>query len=1010
VIELPEAPRRRRFRRVLAAWAVPTAGALFVYLYAAPLLERWHVPELLSVVGGLVIVSILLLPAALLATARRSSDYALTRIARPVLVASACAASVAIADVLIDASGVSPPFGGIVGWAGVSAAVVWAASFQHARESRRAPSQRLLKAERPEDAIELAAHCRHALEDGQLEPEERAMAELNLAGALIALSARADQDDVLQEAVAILDDAISSSPAPLSFEAAAQLVEAMRVKEERTGDDVGYDRALELLAEAAERASVDLPDAVGRALAARAERYARLAAREDRSEEAERLHALAVAEQQRAVAATPDEVDSHAGRTAALARLAASYPLDEDLDAAIRMCRSALRGLRSSHDPERAATMLTLADLLELRAVLEPEGGLGQMLDRLWPGRPRGGVVKWLWPDRATNDLARAFVLCMRASLESKYAAEARARLPHVRDLLIEANRIKLPRVSERQTGWMYSHVVREQAGISGSAAGSVAARWADWAAARGDEQQAADAWWYWVTSIAADLRRRVVRDKQHRISNIQGVVVKAADALLRAGRLRDAAVALDLGRAVLLTERMQRDRDDLEPRLVAAGRPELATQWRASGQLIERTDREAFERVSSDPAADARLGSAEYFAMTGLERLLREISRIPGFEDVDALPDYDDLREAASEGPLVYMAAGEDGGFGLVLTDAPEPALVRLPALDRRTVGARAEELIAADGAPAIARALEDLLPELRSHAICPLAAHLPPGSLVTLVPLGALAELPIHMAGAERDDDGVWRDGGGGTVFRYAPNARVLLRAQRTARALAREEPSLLTACVPDAPGLPRLRRAVAESEGVAASFAQGRAERPRPATVASVRRCLDTCSIWHFACHGVHNPLSPLDSALELADGPLTLRAMFASTSAKRRLAVLSACETAAVDASVLDEVVGFPGAMLQSGVAGVVSCDAAVDDDAAALLVLAFFARLEHADSPARALAAAQAWLRSATNSEIHAEFPTAHERPEDGRSDLTRWLAHRPFADPSSWALFSYTGA
>ena len=1010
MIGLPDAARAGHFRRTLKSWLVPTGGALWAYLCVVPLLERWGFPWVLAVVTGITIVGVLMFPIAVLATARCSSDYELTQIARPALVASACAASVAIADVLMDAYGVRPPFGGIVAWATVSAAVVWVWSYHHARVSQTAPAERLLEVERPKHASELAALCRAGLESGQLAPEARAIVQLNLAGALIALSARADQDDALQGAAGILDDAIRVSPPALSFEAAARLVEAMRVKEKRTGDDVGYDRALELLADAAERAAADIPDAVGRARAARADRYAQLAARESRVEEAERLHSLALAAQQEAVAATPAEAGSHAARTAALARLAAAYPLDGDLDAAIGACRSALRRLRSSEDPERAATMLALADLLELRAVLDPEGGLGRMLDRLWPGRPRHGIVERLWPDRATNDLIRALTLCLRAGFGSAYAADARARMPRLRNRMIETSWVKLPQESVNHTGWMYSHVVREQAGISGGAAAGTAARWAEWAEACGDHQQAADAWWCWVTSIATDLRRRVVRDKQHRISNIQGVVVEAADALARAGRPRDAAVALDLGRAVLLTERMQRDRDYLELRLVSAGRSELALRWRACDLQIQRADRDAFKRAGADPGAAPRLGSDEYSAMTELERLLREISRIPGFEDVDALPDYDDLREAASEGPVVYIAAGERGGYGLVVTDSPEPLLVPLSALNRRTVAARAEELLAADGPAAAATALEALLPELRSHVLAPLIPHLPAGSLVTLVPLGALAELPIHMAGAEPDDDGVWRDAAGGVVFRYTPNARVLLRAQRTARALSDDEPSLLTACVPEAPSLPRLHRAAAESDGVAAAFGTGRVERPRPATVASVRRCLDTCSIWHFACHGVHDPLSPLDSALVLTDGPLTLRTMFASPSAKRRLAVLSACDTAAVDASALDEVVGFPGAMLQSGVAGVVASNAAVDDEAAAVLVLAFFARLGRAGSPARALAEAQAWLRAATNAEIHAAFPRAHEPPEDERADLSRWLAHRPFADPSSWALFSYTGA
>lgn len=403
-------------------------------------------------------------------------------------------------------------------------------------------------------------------------------------------------------------------------------------------------------------------------------------------------------------------------------------------------------------------------------------------------------------------------------------------------------------------------------------------------------------------------------------------------------------------------------------------------------------------------------MASAEYVALTEHERLLREISRIPGFEDVDASPDYDVLRAAASEGPIVYLAAAEEHGLALVVTPRPEPVLVELPAIDRAAVDRHVARLLAREGPEAIAREMDTLLPRMWSDVVGPLAPHLPPASLVTLIAGGALAELPIHMAGAQRDDDGGWHDRTGGIVFRYAPNARVLLRAQQTARALAGQDLSVLTAGVSDAPGRRRLRHALRESEGVAASFAPARAERPSPATVATVQRYLDDCAVWHFACHGIHDPMSPLDSRLELADGPLTLRTMFARQSGTRRLAVLSACQTAMVDGSLRDEVVGFPSAMLQAGVAGVVSCQAEVEDDAAMLLVLDFFARFRHADAPARALAEAQAWLRTATNREIHGVFPGVHAPPEDERPDLDRWYAHRPFADTSSWVLFSYTGA
>lgn len=1004
-------PAQGAWPRTRRAWLAAAGIALFAYGCVAPVLVRWQVPGLLAQIGAVAIAATLALPFTILYGQRRTRDYGLAKPGRPLVFALCCAVSVVIVQLFVRASATPVPVAGSLPWTIAAAAIAATGAFQYARESRDEVLGRVLKAATPGDAEELAEQCRTALHDPALEGEERAAVALSLAGALIALSGRADHDDALTEAFALLDEVVSSSTPALAFAAAAQVAEAMRVKLERSGDGVGYDRALETLMQAAEAAAPDVPDALGRAFAARGAKFTQLAALESRPDEAERLRSQAVDALEQAVALTPEHMDAHAVHTAALAKAMAAHPLRGDLNSAIRSCRAAVRRLQRADAADRGAAMLVLADLLEMRAVMEPNGGLGGALDRLWPNRPRHGIVAALWPERAGNDLARALFLCMRLSLGGEHAPEARARLPRLREQLIEVEAPSLPGVFKRHTGWMYSHVVAEQSAISGSVAADAAARWAEWATTSGDSRQAAEAWWCWITAVAADLRRRVLHDKQHRISNIQGIVAEAGRALVRAGRLGDAAVALDMGRAVVLTERMHREREGLEGRLTAAGHDGLARRWRAAAELIQRTDREQSQGGPDIQSDQASVASTEYLALVEHEQLLREISRMPGFEDVDAAPDLADLRAAAEEGPIVYLAAAEEGGYGVIVESEGEPARVELPALTRAVAEQHVADLHAADAAHDLAAAMRELLPKLWSAAVGPLVEQLPTGSLVTLIPAGPLAELPLHMAGVARDDDGVWRDRTGAIVFRYAPNARVLLRAQAAARQVAAGGLSVLTAGVPEVSGYRRLRQAGTESENVAAAFAPARAQRPDPATVAAVTRHLDDCAVWHFACHGMHDPASPLDSRLELADGPLTLRAMFARPRLTRRLAVLSACQTSTIDGRLPDEVVGFPSAMLQAGVAGVVACQADVDDHAAMLLVLAFFARFRSSGAvPARALADAQAWLRSATNEDIEEAFPELHTPPADELGNLPRWRGHRPFAEPDSWAVFTYTGA
>lgn len=994
-----EAQRRKL---VAARLATAACGAVFAAWFLVPVLREQGIPRVPASALGIVLQLILWAPLVSISAARYWTDYALARRVRPALTATGISASIVVSALLVRHSGARAPLVS-TGGAIVQGVIAWIVAYRFAWNTRETSLFRRQSTNDPELADELAARSRRVLSDAPLDAETHAIVSLNLAGALLVRAERAREYDRIPEAIEVLEGVVGSSPPARAFEAADTLVLAMNLKSELIGDDDGYDEAIERLFETAQAAAAEQPDALSAALAARAVRSERLAERASGPEEAEQLRSYALSDLEQAAAAVPKAMDSHAVVRALYAHRAAAHPLRGDLDQAVRECRAAVRRLRGSSSPEaRARAMLMLGQVLELRAAMEPSSRLGRFLDRLVPWRPRSGIVDKVWPKRAPTDLMRAWWLYMQVALLGEFGDEARMRLPALREELARETLIPLPRPFQRHTGWMYAQVFKEQAGLSGSYAAEVAAEWADWAIERGDEQQAAEAAWCWVTALTADLRRRVLDDAEWRIGAIQGAVAEAASLLVRAGRLRDAVLTLDMGRAVLLTERMSRDQGDLESRLVAAGHPQLGARWRATSERIEQADRAGFELANEE----SRAASAEYLALVEHSRMLREVSALTGFEDVDAPIAYDDIRAAASEGPVVYLAAAEAGGFALVVTSNDEPALLHLHAIDPAAVDELTARLPLATSDPEEFALLMSLL---WSAVVGPLVDRLEAGALVTLIAGGALAELPLHAAGAYLDEGGAWRDRSDGIVFRYAPNARVLLRAQRTGRALAEAELNVLTVGVPDARGHRRLPHAAVESERVAEQF-RDRAVRPLPATASSVYGSLASCAIWHFACHGIHDSESPLDSTLVLADEPLTLRTVFARPSDRRRLAVLSACHSATLDAALPDEVVGFPSAMLQAGFAGVVACQAEADDYATMLLVLAFFERFRHATTPARALSGAQAWLRTATNGDIRASFPGVHEPPQDELDRLDRWTGHRPFASPMHWAMFSYTGA
>jgi CHAT domain-containing protein len=838
----------------------------------------------------------------------------------------------------------------------------------------------------PTRAADLVGKCEEALDDPQLTDSERAAVQTNLASGLTAMALLSGSDDGLPRAYEILVGSLEEMGSLEAYTEAARLVDAMGAKATRTGDVEGYEDAVRFMLDAASAGGGQMRCVMARARLIHATHLAVLATRassDGQAGRAARLHQEALDDLMGVFEHSSPRRTVHA-----LARVKFASLVDRsgggDLDAAIALCRSALHRLRLRSRFERDFARLALCELLTDRARLAGP--------------------------RARRDLAEATRLCRRLCGRAASRAAAMRRLPTL---------LRLAAADPATIAVAYRDAFEELSLMSGDGASDLAAEWSAWALEFAAAPEAAQAHWSWLRAVADDARRRPLRaEKERRLARFLGMAAQTGECLIAAGRERDAAVALDLGRAMLLTERMSRDRDGIEERLVAAQRPDLADRWRATQERISTADRAAFSagRATSRTMLiggrrfQQRFTSPDHLALADLEQLLREIGRVPGCEDVDAPADYDDLREAAVEGPIVYLSATKRCTRAVIVTDAAQPLVITLtPTIHE--LSALARRLVQASDPGDVMDGLASTIALLWTDLMEPVAAELRPGSLVTLIPIGALSLLPLHVAGLMPGDDGVWHDRTAGLVFRYAPNARVLGRAQAQARALAGRSLRVLTVDVPDAAGEATLPWAAKESAGVVARFGTSRTQRPSPPSRAAVLRAMQTCGIWHFACHGIHSRADPLESGLVLSDGRLTLRAIFAQPSGLRRLAVLSACRTAAPDARLLDEVVSFPSALLQSGVAGVVCAQSDIADHAAMLLVLRFFEELERVDAPPRALARAQAWLRTATNEQIHAAHADAYPRPPGcSPGELAAWKEQREFTDPLCWAPLSYSGA
>lgn len=495
-----------------------------------------------------------------------------------------------------------------------------------------------------------------------------------------------------------------------------------------------------------------------------------------------------------------------------------------------------------------------------------------------------------------------------------------------------------------------------------------VAAAWVEWAVRTREQDLAAEAYQHLLGLVPAVVRERPDEgDRQRVLAATQEHTEEAGYWLARTGRYREAAVTLEVGRAVGLTGTLDQDRT-------------------------------AVPHAAEPPTTDVR---------------------------------YDDILAATGDGALVYLAAATAGGYALVVAAHHDPQFVELPKLDRTTVASWLGPLLpgATDRSPPVARSalrsapttaperdagkpgrssgsLADGLERLWDEGIRQLVLQVG-GRVVTLLPVGVLSLLPLHAAGGPGDPNdrqADWRHLGNFVAVRYAPNARGLARCQATARELATQPQRLLAMAVPDGFGVDaggHLAYVTREAAEVVRRWPEPTSPR-HGGTWEEFRATAGAYSVWHLACHGSAQPHAILDSQLYFADRAVTLRELREELPAgQRRLAVLSACESNLTDASLPNEVVGLPSALLQVGFAGVIASSWKVDDLATAYLMTAFYQQwCGQGHEPAVALNLAQRWLRTATRADLAAVLPDV-EPGGDGE---------HPYRSPRYWAAFAYTGA
>jgi len=345
------------------------------------------------------------------------------------------------------------------------------------------------------------------------------------------------------------------------------------------------------------------------------------------------------------------------------------------------------------------------------------------------------------------------------------------------------------------------------------------------------------------------------------------------------------------------------------------AARMESALDSRAAAPALQRERRRletaVRQRVLHTPAVEA--GQAESFSLPDLLDQL-------GDTDLLELTDVDDQRYAvvtsARRLHLVHVGPAQ------AATHALAHALF---ALRREGAGRGTFRLDLTE----IGRRLEaSLLGE---------SVRLLRGGPVVVVPTGKLHAVPWGMMPSLRD-----------RPTAVAPSASAWLRARRAAR--PDEDRVVLV-------GGPRLVTGGAEVRHLVAQYPDAVVLADGAATAERVMAAMDGAWLVHMAAHGTFRSDSPLFSAIELDDGPLTVYDLERLKQAPYHV-VLSSCSSAVGVPVGADELLGLVSALISLGSAGVVASVVPVNDPATVPLMTALHEHLRAGSDLAEALTLAR----------------------------------------------------
>ena len=345
----------------------------------------------------------------------------------------------------------------------------------------------------------------------------------------------------------------------------------------------------------------------------------------------------------------------------------------------------------------------------------------------------------------------------------------------------------------------------------------------------------------------------------------------------------------------------------------------------------------------------------------------LDEIRRLDGFSRFLFPPRFDDLQQAAKDGPIIIVNASEYSCDAVIVLGAEPPVHVPLPCslADVIQLCGQLSELTEDPNAYGKNREswVKQMLRELWYSVVEPIVIalqndlQLPTGSRIWWCPTSKLTVLPFHAAGPHRK---VGKNLMDIYVSSYAPSLSALIRTRDRVRlqkevrdasgsanvisfaAVGQAQPSKDTKLsnLPEVQfEINKIRNETNMPPDMKFETVTGAA-----ATIEGAIQAFRDHRWVHLACHGAQHAKKPFESWFAMGDGKLTLMRIIQERYTNSEFAFLSACHTALGDASTPDEVLHLAAGMQFAGFNGVIGTLWRVDDAVAHQVVTRFYTEM------------------------------------------------------------------